>query len=216
MGKRSFTIIASVGGNEDSLFCSVGELQVRELILLAEKKLAQRAIELKVDIEAFKVQVRIVEIPSSKTGFDIVNLVKAVVNKYGENDVIVNTASGTSLMGSLLLCSAFLSGVRAFTLDDKGHIVFLPVVRYPFGQLLTPKKLDILKSLDIGGSCNSLEELSRRTDMSLPLISYHINGNQKSNGVKSMGLVDTNEKKGRVEIGISELGRFVIGCCERP
>ena len=37
--------------------------------------------------------------------------------------------------------------------------------------------------------CSSMEELSRETKMSIPLISYHINGNLKSEGLKTMGLV---------------------------
>ncbi len=58
--------------------------------------------------------------------------------------------------------------------------------------------------------CISLEELSKKTKMSLPLISYHINGNLKSEGLKEMGLVETNEKKGKIELKLSTLGRMLI------
>ena len=58
--------------------------------------------------------------------------------------------------------------------------------------------------------CISLEELSKKTKMSLPLISYHINGNLKSEGLKKMGLVDTNEMIGRIEIKLSILGRMLL------
>lgn len=46
--------------------------------------------------------------------------------------------------------------------------------------------------------------------MSLPLISYHINGNLKSEGLKDMGLVETAEKKGRIEIKLSTLGVLLL------
>ena len=58
--------------------------------------------------------------------------------------------------------------------------------------------------------CVSLNELSKKTKMSLPLISYHINGNLKSEGLKEMGLVDVNEKKGKIEIKLSTLGRMLM------
>jgi DNA-binding transcriptional ArsR family regulator len=70
--------------------------------------------------------------------------------------------------------------------------------------------MEILKTLSKPKCCISLEELSNKTKMSLPLISYHINGNLKSEGLKDMGLVDTNEKKGRIEINLSTLGRMLL------
>ena len=55
-----------------------------------------------------------------------------------------------------------------------------------------------------------MEELSRRTGMSLPLISYHINGTRKEDGLKELGLVDTEENKGRVRMTLTTLGRLLI------
>jgi hypothetical protein len=55
-----------------------------------------------------------------------------------------------------------------------------------------------------------LEQLSKKTGTSLPLISYHINGNIKSEGLKQLGLVDTKEEKGRVSITLSLLGKMLL------
>ena len=46
--------------------------------------------------------------------------------------------------------------------------------------------------------------------MSLPLVSYHIHGNRKSEGLKELGLVETKEVKGRVEVTITMLGRLLL------
>jgi len=46
--------------------------------------------------------------------------------------------------------------------------------------------------------------------MSLPLISYHVNGNLKSEGLKELGLVETKEIKGRVEVELTTLGRLLL------
>jgi DNA-binding transcriptional ArsR family regulator len=70
--------------------------------------------------------------------------------------------------------------------------------------------MDILRILKDRQCCQSLEELSKKTKMSLPLISYHINGNLKSDGLKTMGLVETTEEKGRISVDLSSLGRMIV------
>ena len=42
--------------------------------------------------------------------------------------------------------------------------------------------------------------------MSLPLVSYHINGNLKSDGLKELGLVAADELKGKIKISLTLLG----------
>ena len=88
--------------------------------------------------------------------------------------------------------------------------MLLPVLKFSYYKLLTEKKMEILKMLSKPDCCLSLEELGRKTKMSLPLISYHINGNLKSEGLKEMGLVETNENRGRLEIKLSMLGRMIF------
>jgi hypothetical protein len=46
--------------------------------------------------------------------------------------------------------------------------------------------------------------------MSLPLVSYHVNGTLKSEGLKQLGLVETTEQKGRVEVHLSTLGKLLV------
>jgi hypothetical protein len=46
--------------------------------------------------------------------------------------------------------------------------------------------------------------------MSLSLVSYHINGNLKSDGLKQLGLVDTLEKNGRVQVQLTTMGNLLL------
>ena len=46
--------------------------------------------------------------------------------------------------------------------------------------------------------------------MSLPLISYHINGTLKSEGLEKMGLVETVEGKRKIKLGLTTLGKMLI------
>jgi DNA-binding transcriptional ArsR family regulator len=69
--------------------------------------------------------------------------------------------------------------------------------------------MNILKQLH-NKTYNSLDELSKATNMSLPLLSYHINGNLKSDGLKDLGVVETEENSGRLTIQLSMLGRMLV------
>jgi hypothetical protein len=66
-----------------------------------------------------------------------------------------------------------------------------------------------------------MEDLSARLKMSLPLLSYHVNGSGKSEGLVSQGLVEVHEgPHGRTQVMLSEMGRLIaeglIGTPEIP
>ena len=46
--------------------------------------------------------------------------------------------------------------------------------------------------------------------MSPPLLSYHINGTLKSEGLKQLGLIDVVEEKGSMLIKLNTLGKLLI------
>ena len=126
-----------------------------------------------------------------------------------DKNILINTATGDRMTTCAATSAAFVNGIKAFSVDN-GMTMLLPVLKFSYYKMLTDRKMDILKMLNKPDCCISLEELSKRTKMSLPLISYHINGNLKSEGLKEMSLVETTEKKGRIEIKLSTLGRLLI------
>ncbi|HLG23294.1 MAG TPA: helix-turn-helix domain-containing protein, partial [Candidatus Nanoarchaeia archaeon] len=127
----------------------------------------------------------------------------------GGKNLIINTATGDRMTTCAATSAAFVNGIKAFSVE-KGMAMLLPVLKFSYYRILTDKKMGILTTLSKPNCCISLEELSKKTKMSLPLISYHINGNLKSEGLKEMGLVDTNETRGRVEIKLSTLGKMLL------
>gem|GEM_PF-4392016 len=46
--------------------------------------------------------------------------------------------------------------------------------------------------------------------MSPPLLSYHINGSREVEGLVQMELIETFEKRKKVEVKLSELGRMLM------
>ncbi len=201
-------IVAPVGDNMDALFIGLKEFPTEKIILLASPgrlKDAEKAVH---DLSRFRVPVKVFEIKGN-IWEGIFSRIAEIKESEDGKSILVNTATGDRLATSAVTSAAFVNGIKAFSVDD-GSAMMLPVLRFSYYKMLTDKKMEILKTLNKPGCCISLEHLRKKTKMSLPLISYHINGNLKSEGMKGMGLVETVEKKGRMEIRLSTLGRMLV------
>ncbi|MEK6826293.1 MAG: ABC transporter substrate-binding protein, partial [Nanoarchaeota archaeon] len=148
---------------------------------------------------------------------DIIYTFEAISDiKKSEKDkpLLINVSTGDRDTRCAATSAAFVNGIRAFAVEGN-EAMLLPILKFSYYKMLTDKKLDILRVLyenkdNEDRCCASLDELGKRTNMSLPLISYHINGTMKSEGLKELGLVETVEKKGKMEISLSMMGRLLI------
>jgi len=204
------TVIATVGDNMEALFVGIREFPTKRIILLATKDLEEKAEETVKDLEKFQMDVKI-KLIEGNVWEGTFQAVKEIKDLEGEKDIIINAASGEGGGNKCALCSAaFVNGLKAFTVVGK-EIMLMPIMKFSYYKLLTDKKMDILKFLFQNEKCcASLEELSKKLKMSLPLVSYHINGNIKSEGLKEMGLIYTEEYKGKTSINLTTLGRLLV------
>jgi DNA-binding transcriptional ArsR family regulator len=201
-------IIAPVGDNMDALFIGLREFPTEKVILLSPPNRVKDAEKALQDLDRFKIPTKIMEIKGN-VWEEMFRKIAEIREAEKDKNILVNTATGDRLTTCAATSAAFVNGIKAFSVDN-GMPMLLPVLKFSYYKMLTDKKMEILKMLSNPDCCMSLEELSKKTKMSLPLISYHINGNLKSEGLKEMGLVETNEKKGRIEIKLSTLGRMLI------
>ncbi len=106
--------------------------------------------------------------------------------------------------------AAFVNGIKAFAVEN-GEPMLLPVLKFSYYTQLTEKKMHILRLLyDDPTGYMDLEQVSRKLKMSLPLLSYHLNGNLKSEGLREHGLVETTETKGKIAVSLTMLGKLLI------
>ena len=127
-----------------------------------------------------------------------------------EKEFIMHTDTGDAELRSITTTAAFIAGIKAISFDNN-KTNMLPFFRMKYYTSISNKKMQILKVLQEDMTCcKSFEELGERTKMSLPLISYHINGNLKSEGLKKMGLVQTQEDKGRITVHLSRQGMMLM------
>jgi hypothetical protein len=202
-------IIAAVGDGIDEIFVAMREFPTEKVVLISFPEKMQKAEKAKAGLAKFKIPVEIVKIEGDvwEETFRVVNAIK----KANEGkDVIVNVSSGDKITRCAMTSSSFVNGLKAFAVNgDK--IGMLPILKFSYYKLITDRKMAILQTLyKETDCCASLEELSEKCGMSLPLVSYHVNGNPKSDGLKEMGLVETTDKRGRVAIKLSLMGRLLM------
>lgn len=79
---------------------------------------------------------------------------------------------------------------------------------------LSKQKIKILEMID-DKEYTSLETISEYLKISLPLLSYHINGNLNSDGLFKAEFIDkSNLKGGKVGIKLNNFGKLIIKVCK--
>jgi len=202
-------LVAPVGDHADNIFIGIRDFPTERLILLATQDKQSVAEKIKRDVERFKIGVQIVRLKGNlwESLFEIIARIKQAERG---REIIINTSSADRNSQCALTSAAFVNGVKAFAVEHN-ETMLLPILKFSYYKILTERKMNILSLLYQDRTCcGSLEELSRKTKMSLPLISYHINGTLKSEGLKNLGLVEVSERKGRTTVQLSTMGELLV------
>src|SRR3989344_3641287 len=201
-------MVAPVGDNMEALYIGIREFPTERVILLTPEDQISEAEKAKQELDKFKIPVIIQEIKGNLWE-DMFKKISEIKKLEKDRNIIVNTATGDRNSTCAATSAAFVNGLKAISVVGN-EAMMLPVLKFSYYKLLTDKKMDILKLLVEDNCCSSLDELSKKTGMSLPLISYHINGTLKSEGLKQLGLIETTETKGRIGVKLSTLGRLLV------
>lgn len=204
-----YNIVAPLGDNLESIYTVVREFPTEKIYLLSTGKHRERVDELKAVADKLRISVQVVDIKGGllEGMFKTFAQVKSAVN---EDSLLVDISSGDNLENCAALSASYVNGLKAFAvMDDK--VMLLPVLKFSYYRLLPERKLAVLQFLKTQPDCcSSLEDLAERTKMSLPLVSYHVNGNSKAEGLITMGLVETHVgPRGKTQVMLTELGRLI-------
>jgi DNA-binding transcriptional ArsR family regulator len=204
-----YVVIAPVAASLEKVMKALFELEVKEAVLVYHKSNEQLAEEVSKELKKKHIPSTLKEMRGNmwEDAFKVVSETRKLA---GENNVIVNVGTSESLCKCVLMSAAFVNGLKTVDILLNGEKVMLPIMKFSYYKLLSPKKMELLKLLHGSDCCTSLEELSKRTKMSLPLVSYHVNGNLKSEGLKELGLVDTKSMAGKTSIKLSFLGKLLV------
>jgi Family of unknown function (DUF6293) len=205
--------IATLGPDTDPVLVGIRTLPVHKLYLVHLESDKQIAQKLKSDLSSvLKVEVESHPIPNNDILTHVLEGVAGILSREKENfdDVIFNVSSGEKLLGCAALSAAFVNGLKAVAIVH-GEPMLLPVLKFSYDRLVSQTKLDILKALQKkGGEVDSLEELKELTGYGKPLLSYHIQGAEDSQGLGDLGLVEVRRgDRGKSMIQATTLGRLL-------
>ncbi|MFW5852716.1 MAG: winged helix-turn-helix domain-containing protein [Nanoarchaeota archaeon] len=215
-------IICPAGEKLDNVMAALKLYKPEKVYILSPKKYKEQSNVFKPKLEDKGIAVKIIDVGES-LWLDFLETVSGLVCIHAENqsdedskEFIMHTDTGDAELRSIATVAAFVNGIKAISYDDC-KIRLLPLFNLRYQTVITDKKMQILKILEEDvNCCKSFEELSKRTGMSLPLVSYHINGNLKSEGLKKLGLIETRENNGRINVTLSTQGLLLLKGYIRP
>lgn len=205
--------ISTLGPDTDPVLVGIRTLPVHKLYLIhleSDRPIAQKLTH---DLSSvLKVEVETQPVPNNDILTHVLEAVAGILQKEkGQyDDIIFNVSSGEKLLGCAALSAAFVNGLKAIAIV-KGEPLLLPVLKFSYDRLISDTKLNILKALQKnGGQVESLEVLMELTGYGKPLLSYHIQGAEDSQGLADLGLVDVSRgDRGRSIIQATTLGRLL-------
>ncbi len=205
--------VATLGPDTDSVLVGIRTLPVHKLYLIHLESDAGVAQKLMHDLASvLKVDVQSQSVPASDVLTHVLQEVAGILQREKGNfdDILFNVSSGDKLLGCAALSAAFINGLKAFAIVN-GEPLLMPVLKFSYDQLVSPTKLDILRSLQKnGGEVDSLETLKDISGYGKPLLSYHIQGAEDSKGLVELGLVEVEKgTRGKSITKITTLGRLL-------
>jgi DNA-binding transcriptional ArsR family regulator len=197
-------------------FCGIGEAfgaivkerSIEGLHILASRK-CPREKGIIENFESMGVPYKIHEL-SDDIWEDAIKKVSGIVGLYPREKLLM-VLDGKHCQECMIeypaVIAAFINGIPVFV-ARKGKIIAFPRLKFAYENQISDRKRQVLRALK--GRNLSLSELSRETKLSLPLVSFHINGNPKSMGLEGMGLVEKRKEGGKEIVKLSTFGSLVI------
>lgn len=200
-------LIAPVGENSKALFIGMKEFPTERVILLTTKEYFKEAKKISQKLEEFTIKSEIRELEG--------NILESVFKEfadicsiYNNENILVNVATGNHTTTCAALSAAYANGLKAF--DVMGEMtIMLPILKLSYYHELSDNKMDILKALH-EKEYEPLSKIANKLKMSISLLSYHINGNDKYKGLKDHRLIDTKMINKNLYVKLSSMGVLLL------
>jgi len=200
-------IIGEDSDAEDVLFLGFKYFMPEKVILLVKKDQKKKVEKIKKNLDVFNINYDIREVSNFLELEEVFVNIKNIYDLYKNDSLVINV--DTDYMSSCLaLSSAFVNGILAIgMLEDK--IITYPIMKFSYYNAINEKKMYLLNIINKKEEIESMEELSKLSGMSLPLIAYHLSGNRDSKGLVEMNLVETKRDGASIKIKLTQLGRLI-------
>jgi DNA-binding MarR family transcriptional regulator len=205
--------IAILGGNEEAVLVGLRNFPAHKLTLICSNESLSEANKLSTELRGtLKLEVDIVQLKETAVA-TVLDTVGYIINKESSNfqDFLVNVGCASKYLTSAGVSAAFVHGIKAFDITGD-QVTELPIMKFSYAQAITEPKMKILLAIErSGGEVESLEKLTEISSFGKPLLSYHIRGSEKGNGLEKLGLVEIERgKRGRLKVKLTPLGRTLL------
>jgi hypothetical protein len=214
-GFRKTVQIATVGEDQSGVLAGVRNAPANKLILICYERDKENAKRLaKTITETLKTDSMVFDTIRPEHCYkDIMQVFTQIVEKNQQDfeDFLLNVSSGDKMICIAAAVTSFILGFKAFFCKGD-ECVMLPPMKLSYTELVSEVKLNILRSLDqVGGSVDSLDELSKLTNYGKPLLSYHIHGSEDARGLVDLGLAEaTRHSRGKTKVTLTTLGKMLL------
>jgi len=208
-----FLHVAVVGEDPQPVLASVRELGAEAVVCIGTEADEDDASELRAQLAQLDqdLDTEWRPIPGDRL-LGTIQLVQRIATEHGDRreDLLVNLCGADKGGACAGLSGAFVAGVKA--VDRPGdEVVFLPVLRFRYDDVVSDAKLDLLTTLDErGGEVDRLRALAEAAGVQDSLASYHIRGGRDGKGLTELGLVEVDRgARGALTIRLTSMGQLM-------
>ncbi len=204
------TVVAPIGAESDegAVLSTLGEFSAGAMVFLASPDGIRNAEKFATRLKATGVSCTVVKISGASMWHGFHRALSEACRGLARKNIVVNVSTSDRVSECALTSAAHVNGLRAVAVVG-GKTIPIPIMSLAYHELLSDSKMKILRTLDPSG-LPSLEEVSRRSGMSLQLVSYHVNGSPQSKGLLGLDLVQATDDRGRVKLCLSPVGRTFL------
>jgi len=207
---EKYILVATVGEDNEGIYHAVKEFPVKKYYIISNDKNHASALDIKKELVRFNIDVPVVAVNEPLLP-EMIKAFSKIKQTEDPTSILANLSCGTKVATCAALTASFINGLKAFYIVD-GRVMFFPIMKLSYYNLLSERKRKILAFLrEVPDCCSSMDDLSKKMNMSLPLISYHINGTPEARGLVEEGLIElTSGQHGRNQIRLTEMGKLII------
>jgi hypothetical protein len=204
--------VAVAGEDHDPILAAVRELGAERIVLIGTDDERDQLERLASTMGPLGVETEFRGLPAGDPLVATIQLVQRIVREHGDRtgDVVVNLGAADKDRACAMLSAAFVAGVKAVDMPED-EIVFLPILRFSYGEVVSEAKLDILQALDAGGGqVSKLRDLADEAGIQDSLASYHVRGGRDGEGLVDLGLVEVDRgHRGALGIHLTPMGELL-------
>lgn len=208
----AFIHIAVVGSDHEPILAGVRELGADKVILIGEEDQREQAAKITSVLSPLGVETDWRAIEGGGMLLGTIRLVQAIVREHEDRrqEIVINLGAADKSAACATLSAGFVAGVKTVDMPED-ELVFLPVLRFSYDEVVSDAKIEILRALEeLGGEVEKLRDLADAADLQDSLASYHIRGGRDGKGLTELDLVEVERgTRGALTIRTTPMGKLL-------